>query len=62
MSTQRAQFKFIVKDGATPGLFFIAAEPVGEFTGLEGFGGYLGFNLQSNTTHEKARKIAEYLN
>jgi hypothetical protein len=62
MPTERGQFIFTVKDGAAPDLFSIAAEPAGESTGLEGFGGYLGFDLQPNTTQEKAREIAKYLN
>jgi hypothetical protein len=62
MPTERGQFIFTVKDGAAPDLFSIAAEPAGESTGLEGFGGYLGFDLHPNTTNEKAREIAKYLN
>jgi hypothetical protein len=62
MPTERGEYTFTVKDGAAPDLFSIAAEPAGKSTGLEGFGGYLGFDLPPNTTDEKAREIAKYLN
>lgn len=62
MPTERGQYSFRVKDGAAPDVFSIAAEPAGEFRGVDGFGGDLGFDLYPNTTHEKAREIAKYLN
>ena len=60
-TTERGQFKFTVKDGATADVFRLEAEPAGEI--LESLdGSSIGFDLRPGTTKEQAEDIAAHMN
>ena len=56
--TERAEFTFTVKEGAS-GTAWIAAEPLGDVP--PSLRGVIGFDLTAGTTLDEAKEIAKYL-
>jgi hypothetical protein len=58
MTTERGEYRFIVKEGAE-GQPFIAAEPIGEtIDAFDQLGAQLAFDLRAGISLEEAREIA----